>query len=63
MNHSDNLYLKKHLCLLKTFETKRSFLDKINCVYDIYSNLNQNFNAIFFQETNTFQKNDKKDYK
>lgn len=57
MNESNNLYLKRHLYLLKIFETKRKFVDKINCVYDIYFNLNDNFNAIFFQDT--FNTNDK----
>lgn len=45
-----NLYYKKHLQLLKIFETKRRFLDKIQSVYDIYSNLSENFNHIFLPE-------------
>ena len=45
-----NLYYKKHLQLLKIFERKRRFLDKLQTVYDIYSNLSENFNHIFLPE-------------
>ena len=50
-----NLYYKKHLELLKSFETQKSFLAKLQSVYHIYSNLFENFNHIFFPENSKNQ--------
>ena len=50
-----NLYYKKHIQLLKIFEKKRRLLDKLQSVYDIYSNLCENFNHIFLPEDVSYQ--------